>query len=227
MVSIIAVAVLIGGGLIWYFVSQSDTENTNTITTNTNSVIVNANTSLNSNINNTANTNTNQVVNTNVNQPTTNGNIDIQDNSSYIAGETVQVNEYMSPICSQYGNNCDQIKISLEVDLTEDSNGDQLTGKFYARAYLANRKVGEIQITQSYDAFCGDGGQREACTEDVERILTLNNPFKSNFYLTYQSEQQDIWYKLTLNNSPIQSSYSGRWIDFYYKNDVVNISFPQ
>lgn len=236
MVSIIAAVVLIGGGLVWYFISQNDSDDINSNTSNTNSIVVNTNTTLNLNTNNTVNTNsslnsngnTNQVVNTNVNQPTTDSNIDTQDNPLYSAGTTVQINEYMSPICSSYGDNCDQIKITLDVDLTEDSNGDKLTGKFYARAFLGDEKVGETQITQNYNPFCGDGGQ--PCVEDQERILTLDYPFQSNFYLTYQQSVPSFLepgYILTLNNTPVQSSYSDRLVDFYYENDIVNISFPQ
>jgi hypothetical protein len=163
--------------------------------------------------------------NKNTNQSIFNNNEVSKGTPLYSADSTVRVNEYMSPICSSNGEKCDPIKVALEVDLTEASNGDQLTGKFYIRGYLAGNKIGEIQITKNYDPFGNEGGG--SYTEDTERILTLYAPFQSNFYLTYQTDEQFPGYKLVLTNLQEPSSFSDRWVDFLYENGVLTISFPQ
>jgi hypothetical protein len=72
LVAIIAVVVLVGGGMAWYFVAQDSNENTNAAVSNTNSEVSNTNDELlnnnvnaNQNLNNTINVNTNSSANTN------------------------------------------------------------------------------------------------------------------------------------------------------------------
>lgn len=157
------------------------------------------------------------------------------------SGETVLISRNDQPWkCSPNGDSCEEILVTTEIELTEASMGDQLTGLFFIRAYNGtdyrnSPKIGELQITQNYNPFAGDGGT--PFEKDTEQVLTINAyeksqtrdelRFKDRFYLEFMGSVSD-WgdsagYMLRLENVK-ESNFNGQWIDFYYSNGVVNIS---
>lgn len=147
----------------------------------------------------------------------------------YPADSTVRINEYSPLFCKSDNKKCSQIKIVLEADLTKESSGDKLTGKFYIRGYLDNKKIGEKQLTQNYNPFCGDGGQKP-CKPDTDVILTIDKPWQSNFYLTYKTDKDwssDPGYFLTIKNTPTTSSYNDRFVGLSFEDNILYINFPQ
>jgi hypothetical protein len=140
---------------------------------------------------------------------------------------TVLINKYPSIACSKYGDICDNVITTLEVDLTEPSYGDKLTGLFYVRGFLDGKKIGEKQIIKNYNQYSSN-------SEDKNRILTLKYPFNSNYYLKYYDSMSNwgmdliFGYELIIKNLETPSSFNGRWIDFYYtkKDGILNINFP-
>ena len=168
-----------------------------------------------------------------IKNPPNSGGISAENESQIIhdKGETVRIDAH-PVICDEWGESCEDVIVALEVDLTQPSNGSELTGKFYVRGFLNGKKIGEIQITRNYNPFNGDGGT--PIVEDEDRVLTLKSPFMDNFYLKYY-DSMSHWskistnpgYELILRNLEEPSSFNGRWIDFSYQDDVLSISFPQ
>jgi len=161
------------------------------------------------------------------------------------AGKTVLISKNVKPWnCSKYGDTCEKILVTTEVYLTEPSMGDTLTGKFYIRSYdgndyLNSPKIGELQITQNFNPFAGDGGG-VPYEKDTKEILTIKmSPdslptdefrFQNKFYLEYLNLIPSFntpGYILHINNDGETSQFDQRMIDFLYKNENLSISTPQ
>lgn len=161
------------------------------------------------------------------------------------SGETVLINENVKPWkCSPNGDPCERVLVTTEIDLTEASMGDQLTGRFFIRAYNGadyrnSPKIGELQITQNFNPFAGDGGgvPFEKDTEEILTIKASEKPpvmdelkFKDRFYLEYMDSVPG-WdspgYVLSITNEGKSFDFNGRFIDFYYSNGVLDINVPQ
>lgn len=161
------------------------------------------------------------------------------------SGETVLINENYKPWkCSPNGDPCEKVLVTTEIVLTKASIGDQLTGRFFIRAYNGadyrnSPKIGELQITQIFNPFTGDGGgvPFEKDTDEILTIKASEKPpvmdelkFKDKFYLEYMDSVSgwDIpGYVLRLENAGAVSDFNGRFIDFYYSNGVLDINVPQ
>jgi hypothetical protein len=161
----------------------------------------------------------------------------------YEVGDTVVVSEdFRKPRCSEREVECNKVLVTTEVDITEPSYGDELTGRFYIRAYngpsyIENQKLEETQITQNFNPFNGDGGS--PIVIDTAEILTIkatdaNLPddlkFKDKFYLEY-IDSAASWsipgYTFYLKNEGEESTYSKRFLDVGSFDGELSIGFPQ
>jgi hypothetical protein len=171
------------------------------------------------------------------------------------SGETVLINENYKPWkCSLNGDPCEKVLVTTEILLTEASMGNKLTGRFFIRAYNGadyrnSPKIGELQITQNFNPFSGDGGgiPFEKEREEILTIKAYEKPpvfseselkdrfnlvleFKDKFYLEYMDSVPG-WdmpgYVLRIANEDKASDFNGRFIDFYYSNGVLDINVPQ
>jgi hypothetical protein len=157
---------------------------------------------------------------------------------AYEAGTTYMVSRNLKPwVCSANGDPCDNITVTTEVDLTEPAPGNELTGKYFIRAYdgdyKTGTKIGELQLTQNYNPF----GENTLDPDEILTLLTfqkqaqsIDSIFESKFYLQYKDPVPG-WdmpgYILHLENEGEKSDYDGRFIDFLYKDGKMEISVPQ
>lgn len=157
---------------------------------------------------------------------------------SYEAGTTYLVSKNLKPwVCSANSDPCDNITVTTEVDLTKPVVGNELTGKYFIRAYdgdyKTGTKIGELQLTQNYNPF----GENTLDSDEILTLLTfqkqaqsIDSIFESIFYLQY-NDSVPGWdmpgYILHLENEGKKSDYDGRFIDFLYKDGKMEISVPQ
>lgn len=147
--------------------------------------------------------------------------------------------------CSEYGDPCDNVRITTEVDLYKASTGDELTGKFFIRAYNDSSyklapKIGEMFLSQNAYLFDGDGGN-DVFQVDKEVLLTIKasstapiaKRFEDKFSLEYMSPMphwnpniKDSGYVLHLLNEGKVSDFNDRHIDFYFKDGLMDINTP-
>lgn len=157
-------------------------------------------------------------------------------NQDYATGKTIIISKSTAPInCSKNGKPCENIWVTTEVDLTEQSTEDKLTGKFFIRAYNGNdyaNKIGESILVQNYNPF--EGKDPNIPKEEPKEIMTLlasdKSSLESKFNLTY-SESVPGWdipgYTVKIENEGGKSKLDGRYVDFLYDGKEVKISFPQ
>ncbi len=148
------------------------------------------------------------------------------------AGETIVVDKITSLTCidSGQGEPCDANWLQLEIDLTEDFDGESFTGDFYLRVYNKFGMIGEERIIPNWSPFAGDGGN--GLVNDDSDPMTIEVSLTSNFSVVYldivpRMESIGPAYQLTLNDVDNKATQSGRAFRLISSQGHISISFLQ